>query len=78
MVVGHAAHQPLADLMCNLLGDAEIPAFHRRALAFDVPDFLASGPRVVLVPRDRLDDARAVLDPYEWQEAPGEPPPNAR
>ena len=56
-----ARHQPEADLIVNLLRDSDIPSYHRRGAGFDVPDFLAVGPRDVMVPPDLLDEARAVL-----------------
>lgn len=75
----YAPNQPLADLICNLLEDAQIPCYHRRAQGFDVPDFLAGGPRMVMVHPERLEDARAVVDPFDWQDAPGDDlAPNAR
>jgi hypothetical protein len=69
-----ARHQPEADLIVNLLHDADIPAYHRRGRGFDVPDFLALGPREVMVPHDRSDDARALLEAPGWEQAPGQPP----
>lgn len=74
-MVAFARHQPEADLVVNLLTDAHIPAYHRRGRGFDVPDFLALGPREIMVPRDRVDDARAVLDAPDWIPAPGAPTP---
>lgn len=68
----HAQHQPEADLIVNMLRDSGIPAYNRRSMAFDVPDFFGFGARVVLVPADRLDEARLLLDPFEWREAEGE------
>lgn len=73
--VVHASHQPEAELVVNLLRDGGIPAYSRRSAAFDVPDFLAVGARLVLVPADRLEDAKALLDPFEWRNAPGEDAP---
>lgn len=58
-----ARHQPEADLIVNLLRDVDIPSFHRRDGGFDVPDFLAIGPRAVMVPQELLDEARAVIAP---------------
>jgi hypothetical protein len=70
----HARHAPEADLVVNLLREADIPAYQRRAIGADVPDFFGFGARVVMVPADRVDEARALLDPFEWRDAPGEPP----
>ena len=66
----HASHQPEAEMVVNILRDAGVPAYSRRSAAFDVPDFLAVGARLVLVPADRLEDAKALLNPADWTEAP--------
>lgn len=58
-----ARHQPEADLIVNMLAGVGIEAFHRRSRGFDVPDFLASGPRDVLVRSADLDLAREQLTP---------------
>ena len=72
VIVAVARHQPEADLLVNLLHDGAIPAYHRRGRGFDVPDFLALGPREVMVPQERVADARALLDAPGWEPAPGE------
>src|SRR5262249_33551705 len=41
--------------------DQGIPSLLRRARGFDVPDFLAAGPRDVLVPESGYERAREVL-----------------
>ena len=74
VIAAVARHQPEADLLVNLLHDGDIPAYHRRGRGFDVPDFLALGPREVMVPHDRAADAAALLDAPGWRPAPGEPP----
>ncbi len=72
-----ARHQPEADLVVNLLRDAGIPAYHRRTIGFDVPDFFGFGAREVMVRADQLLDARELLDPFRFQQAPGaDPGPN--
>lgn len=58
--VAIALHQPEAEMLAQMLGDAGIPVLVRRA-TFDVPDMLAAGPRALMVPEDRLAEARAVL-----------------
>ncbi len=45
----------------GLLGEAGIPSVLQRAAGFDVPEFLASGPRDVKVVSDLAAKARAVL-----------------
>jgi hypothetical protein len=45
----------------NLLLDQGIPALSRRSGGFDVPDFLAAGPRDILVPASAAEAPREVL-----------------
>src|SRR6185295_1079585 len=45
-----ARNQAEADLIQGLLLEEGIPSLARRSGGFDVPDFLASGPRDILVP----------------------------
>jgi hypothetical protein len=59
--VATAQNQPEAELVQGLLLEAGIPSLVRRSGGFDVPDFLATGPRDILVPRGGEDAARAVL-----------------
>ena len=59
--VATARHQAEADLIESLLREAGIPALVRRSGGFDVPDFLAAGPRDILVPAAAADRARDVL-----------------
>ena len=59
--VARAANQPEAELIAGLLLEAGVPSLSRRAGGFDVPDFLAAGPRDVLVPAGGADVAREVL-----------------
>jgi hypothetical protein len=61
--VARAHHQAEAELVQNLLLEAGIPSTTRRSAGFDVPDFLAAGPRDVLVPRSGAEAARDVLEP---------------
>jgi hypothetical protein len=46
----------------GLLTAHGIPSMLRRAAGFDVPDFLAAGPREVLVAEEVAADAREVLE----------------
>ena len=46
-----ARHQAEAELLQGLLLEEGIPSMLRRSGGFDVPDFLAAGPRDVLVPQ---------------------------
>jgi hypothetical protein len=59
--VARAANQPEAELISGLLLEAGVPSLSRRAGGFDVPDFLAAGPRDVLVPESGVQTAREVL-----------------
>lgn len=59
-VVG-ARNQVEAELIQSLLLEEGIPSMQRRTRGFDVPDFLASGPRDVLVPASALHAARETL-----------------
>jgi len=45
----------------GLLLEEGVPSILRRSMGFDVPDFLASGPRDVMVPASGVDAARDVL-----------------
>lgn len=49
------------ELIQGILLDQGIPSMLRRARGFDVPDFLAAGPRDVLVPESGYEAARDVL-----------------
>jgi hypothetical protein len=59
-VVG-ARNQTEADFIQGLLLEEGIPSLQRRARGFDVPDFLAAGPRDILVPASGFAAAREVL-----------------
>ena len=50
-----------AELMQGILLDQGIPSVQRRSRGFDVPDFLAAGPRDILVPEAAGSDARELL-----------------
>jgi hypothetical protein len=49
------------ELIQSILLDHGVPSMLRRARGFDVPDFLAAGPRDVLVPESGYETARDVL-----------------
>ncbi len=59
--VAHATNLAEAELIQALLLDAGVPSLLRRSAGFDVPDFLAAGPRDVLVAVSGLDVAREAL-----------------
>lgn len=50
-----------AELIQGILLDQGIPSILRRTRGFDVPDFLAAGPRDVLVPESGYERARELL-----------------
>ena len=49
------------EMIQSILLDNGIPSMLRRARGFDVPDFLAAGPRDVLVPESGYETARELL-----------------
>ncbi len=59
--VAGARNQPEAEFIQGLLLEEGVPSMIRRSAGFDVPDFLAAGPRDVLVPQSGVDTAREVL-----------------
>ncbi len=61
MKVAAAPDESTALLMDGVLKDAGVPALIQRAPGFDAPDFLAAGPRDVLVPGALLEEARRLL-----------------
>jgi hypothetical protein len=56
-----ARHQAEAEFLQKLLLEEGVPSTLRRTPGFDVPDFLAAGPRDVLVAESGLEVARQVL-----------------
>jgi hypothetical protein len=50
------------ELIQSILLEHGVPSMLRRARGFDVPDFLAAGPRDVLVPESGYETAREVLE----------------
>ena len=62
MQVAAAPDESSALLMEGLLKNAGIPSLIQRARGFDAPDFLAAGPRDVLVPASSLGDAKQILE----------------
>ncbi len=61
--VAYAQNLPEAELIQGLLIEEGIPSMARRAAGFDVPDFLAAGPRDILVPESGAEAAREALKP---------------
>lgn len=65
-------NQAEAEFIQSLLLEEGVPSIVRRSAGFDVPDFLAAGPRDVLVPASGVPTARDVLLQAELVSA--EPP----
>jgi hypothetical protein len=59
--VAGARNQAEAEFIQGLLLEEGVPSILRRSAGFDVPDFLAAGPRDVLVPESGVATAREVL-----------------
>ena len=59
--VAGGRNQAEAELIQGLLLEEGVPSVLRRSAGFDVPDFLAAGPRDVLVPEAGARTAREVL-----------------
>jgi hypothetical protein len=59
--VAGARNQVEGEFIQDLLLEQGVPSVLRRSAGFDVPDFLAAGPRDVLVPQSGVTTAREVL-----------------
>jgi len=59
--VAGARNQVEGEFIQSLLLEEGVPSVLRRTAGFDVPDFLAAGPRDVLVPQSGAQTAREVL-----------------
>jgi hypothetical protein len=67
--VASARNLAEAELIQGILLEEGIPSAQRRTRGFDVPDFLAAGPRDILVPAAGAEMARELLADMR----PGEP-----
>jgi hypothetical protein len=70
--VAGGRHQAEAELIQGMLLEEGVPSMLRRSPGFDVPDFLAAGPRDVFVPQAGVEAAREVL--LQADMAPPAPP----
>ena len=61
VVVARAENEAEAEFLQSLLRLEGVPSMSRRAPGFDVPDFLAAGPRELLVPAAAEELARDAL-----------------
>ena len=66
--VAAARNQAEGELLQGMLLEEGVPSLMRRSGGFDVPDFLASGPRDILVPASGEEAARAILQVPEREE----------
>jgi Putative prokaryotic signal transducing protein len=73
--VATARHQAEAELLQGLLLEEGIPSLVRRSGGFDVPDFLAAGPRDIVVAASGAEAAREILGvgPIVARSAPSPP-----
>jgi hypothetical protein len=63
--VAWASNQSEAEMIEGMLNAEGIPCLIRRARGFDVPDFLAAGPREIVVPALAEEKARRILAELE-------------
>jgi hypothetical protein len=63
--VAWASNQSEAEMIEGMLNAEGIPCLIRRARGFDVPDFLAAGPREIVVPAQAEEKARRILAELE-------------
>jgi hypothetical protein len=68
--VAGARNQAEAEFIQGMLLEEGVPSLLKRSAGFDVPDFLAAGPRDILVPASGVDTAREVLLEAELISAP--------
>ncbi|MGA2469859.1 MAG: hypothetical protein ABSG64_04125 [Solirubrobacteraceae bacterium] len=59
--VAWASNQAEAELIAGMLLEEGMPSLVRRAPGFDVPDFMAGGPREILVPASGVQAAHDTL-----------------
>lgn len=71
--VAGGRNQAEAELIQNLLIEEGVPSMLRRSAGFDVPDFLAAGPRDVLVPGSGATAAHEILSGSALEEQGSSP-----
>src|SRR3954464_4994816 len=76
--VAGGRNQAEAELIQGFLLEEGVPSMLRRSGGFDVPDFLAAGPRDVLVPEAGAEAAREVLLQADLAPAPSSARPAPR
>jgi hypothetical protein len=74
--VAFTRNQAESDLLQNMLLEEGIPSMTKRTRGFDVPDYLAAGPRDVYVPESGAELARELLRDASVGETldPAQPP----
>jgi hypothetical protein len=74
--VAFTRNQAESDLLQNILLEEGIPSIAKRTRGFDVPDFLAAGPRDIYVPESGAQLARELLSDAAIGETvePSQPP----
>jgi hypothetical protein len=70
--VAFARNLAEAQLIQGILLEEGVPSVERRSRGFDVPDFLAAGPRDILVPQAGYEAARELL---QGSQAAADPAP---
>ena len=65
--VGFARNQAEAEMVQGMLLEEGIPSMLKRTRGFDVPDYMAGGPRDILVPQTGAEAAREVLEGTELE-----------
>src|SRR2546429_2441734 len=65
--VGFARNQAEAEMVQGMLLEEGIPSMLKRTRGFDVPDYLAGGPRDILVPETGAESARRLLSDTELE-----------
>ena len=61
--VAWTRNQPEADMLVDILRQSQIPSYARRHGSADVPEMMAAGPHVVMVPAGLALEAHALIDP---------------
>jgi hypothetical protein len=76
--VAFASNLAEAELLQGILLEEGIPTVQRRTRGFDVPDFLAAGPRDILAPQAAERAARSLLADVDAETGEDQiPPPGA-
>lgn len=73
--VASASNIAEAEMIQGMLLEEGIPSYQRRSRGFDVPDFLAAGPRDILVPEAGAEAAGEVLAQTPIGDETGAPGP---